>query len=65
MKIKMKMSKKQKPFRLDPFIAKLLDPNRDQLKPIIVEFCPCGCHLSMNQVNEDQVLCMSCSCAFE
>jgi len=28
-------------------------------------FCPCGCHLSTNQANEDQVLCMSCSCAFE
>jgi len=58
----MKMNKKQKPFRLNPFIAKVLDPNRDE-RSVIVEFCPCGCHLSMNQDNEHQVLCMSCNCA--
>ena len=54
-----------------PFAVKISDsgimsivPNPYKVNSKENTECPCGCHLSMNQANEHQVLCMSCNCAF-
>jgi len=46
------MSKKLKPFALDPIIRQILD-NRENP-------CSCSCHLA----NEQNCICYSCECDF-